>query len=291
MPNLWVAIPDSSLSDEQTKRDKSIKIGQFARACSIFQVKRIYIYRDLVSHFEIQDTDLLKTILRYLDTPQYLRKALYPRMHQLEYAGILHPIKAPHHKPQEDIKKVRPGDIRTGVIAKVKGQLFVEVGLGSLVPFSGQGFEGKKVNAKFVSPYPNLRAEEAAEDDIDQYWGYEVKEVPSVTKLIAGLENTETVITSKKGSHFKNVETKLVERARAAQNLLVIFGSPKHGVHELVAKEGGNLKAIEFVVNMFPNQATETVRLEEALLGSLAILNSSVLQTGRQGQPNQQRAS
>jgi predicted SPOUT superfamily RNA methylase MTH1 len=71
----------------------------------------------------------------------------------------------------------------------------------------------------------------------------------------------------------------------------VIFGSPKHGVHELVAKEGGNLKAIEFVVNMFPNQATETVRLEEALLGSLAILNSSVLQTGRQGQPNQQRAS
>ena len=171
MPDLWVAIPDSSLSDEQTKRDKSIKIAQFARACAIFRVTKIYIYHDMLSQFESNDADLLKTILRFLDTPQYLRKALYPRMHQLEYAGILHPIKAPHHKPPEDIKKVKVGDIRTGVIAKVKGQFFVEVGLGALVPFSGQGFEGKKVNVKFTSPYPSLRAVEANEDDIPGYWG------------------------------------------------------------------------------------------------------------------------
>ncbi|HEY7506629.1 MAG TPA: RNA methyltransferase [Nitrososphaera sp.] len=274
MPDLWIAIPDSSLSDEQTKRDKSIKIGQFARACSIFRVKRIYIYHDSLSQFEREDPDLLKTILRYLDTPQYLRKALYPRMHQLEYAGILHPIKAPHHKPPEDIKKVKAGDVRTGVIAKVKGQLFVEVGLGSLVPFAGQGFEGKKVNAKFTSPYPNLKAIEALEDDIFDYWGYEVKEVPSLGKLLASAENAEVVITSRKGSFFKNVETKLAERAKAAKNILVVFGAPKHGVHDIIVKEGANIKQYEFVINMFPNQGTETVRLEEAVLGTLAMLNN-----------------
>ena len=152
MPDFWVAIPDSSLSDEQTKRDKSIKIAQFARAFSIFRVKKIYVYHDSLSQFEKDDSDLLKTILRFLDTPQYLRTALYPRMHQLEYAGILHPIKAPHHKPPEDIKKMRAGDVRTGVLAKVKGQLFVEVGLRSLVTFVGQGFAGKKVNVKFIAP-------------------------------------------------------------------------------------------------------------------------------------------
>src|SRR5690242_7440417 len=135
MQNLWVAIPDSSLSDEQTKRDKSAKIAQFARACSIFRIKRVYIYHDPLSQFEKEDPLLLQTILRYLDTPQYLRKILYPKMSQLEFAGILHPIKAPHHKPAQDIKTVRAGDIRTGVIVKVKGALFVEVGLGSLVPF------------------------------------------------------------------------------------------------------------------------------------------------------------
>jgi predicted SPOUT superfamily RNA methylase MTH1 len=281
MPDLWVAIPDSSLSDEQTRRDKSMKISQFARACSIFRVKRIYVYPDSLSQFERDDPDLLRTILRFLDTPQYLRKALYPRMHQLEYAGILHPIKAPHHKPPEDIKKVKAGDVRIGVITKIKGQLFVEVGLGSLVPFTGQGFEGKKVNAKFIAPYPNLKAIEATEDDIFEYWGYEVKEVPSLGKLLASAENAEVVITSRKGSYFKNLESKLSERAKNAQNILVVFGAPKHGVSDILAKEGTNAKQYEFVINMFPNQGTETVRLEEAVLGTLAILNDSLPQNDR----------
>jgi hypothetical protein len=276
-PNLWVAIPDSALSDEQTKRDKSVKVSQFARACSIFRVRRIYIYHDPLTPTEKDDPVLLRTILRYLDTPQYLRKALYPRMNELEFAGILHPIKAPHHVPAQDIRTVKAGDIRTGVIAKVKGALYVEVGLGSLVPFDGAGFEGKKVNVKFTSPYPNLRATEASEQDIHEYWGYEVKEVPSVVKLLSSVENnTVTIITSRKGSFFKNNEVKLSERLKGAQNVLVIFGAPRHGVHEILAKEGSNAKP-DFSINMFPHQATETVRLEEAVLGSLAILNCTVL--------------
>lgn len=275
MLNIWVAIPDSSLSDEQTKRDKSIKIGQFARACSIFCVKKIFVYHDPVSEFEKEDPLLLRTVLRYLDTPQYLRKILYPKMTQLEYAGILHPIKAPHHKPAQDIKTVKPGDIRTGVIVKVKGSLYVEAGLGSLVPFDGSGHEGKKVNVRFTSGYPHLRAAEAADSDITDYWGYEVKEVPSLSKLLSSVENTEFIITSRKGSYFRNIEAKLTQRLKDAQNLLVVFGAPKHGVQEILAREGGSIKP-EFTINMFPNQATETVRLEEAVLGTLAILNNSL---------------
>lgn len=276
MPNLWVAIPDSALSDEQTKRDKSIKVGQFARACSIFRVNRIYIYHDGLSGFEREDAGLLKILLQYLDTPQYLRKILYPKMNQLEYAGLLHPIKSPHHKPSEDIKRVRLGDVRTGVLVKVKGQLFVEAGLGTLIPFDGQGFEGKKINVKFVSTHPRLRAVEAHTDDISDYWGYEVKEVESITKLVLGAESTEKIVTSRKGSLFRNVEKKLVEHTKQVRTVLIIFGAPRHGVHELIAKEGGSLGLFDFVINMFPNQGTETVRLEEALLGTLAILNSAL---------------
>ena len=77
-PNLWIAIPDSSLSDEQTKRDKTIKICQLARACSMFRVKKVYIYHDKTTNIAKEDLSLLKTVLRYLDTPQYLRKLLYP---------------------------------------------------------------------------------------------------------------------------------------------------------------------------------------------------------------------
>src|SRR5918996_979740 len=158
MPDLWITIPDSSLSDEQTKRDKSIKIAQFARACSIFRVTRVYIYHDSLSDFEKDDPHLLKTILHYLDTPQYLRKMLFPMMHQLQYAGILHPIKAPHHMVVEDIKKVKTGDVRTGVVVKVKGQLFIEAGIGSFAPFTGEGLEEKKVNVSFPSSSQNLGA-------------------------------------------------------------------------------------------------------------------------------------
>jgi methyltransferase len=283
MADLWITIPDSSLSDEQTKRDKSIKIAQFARACSIFRVKRIYIYHDSLSHFEKEDSYLLKTILRYLDTPQYLRKILFPMMHQLQYAGILHPIKAPHHRVVEDIKKIKAGDIRTGVIVKVKGQLFVEVGLASLMPFMGTGFEGKKVNVKFIDSYPNLKAIEAIEEDIFDYWGYEVKEVPSISKLLSSVEKTDIIITSRTGRHFKNIEARLSEDAKSGQNILVAFGSPKYGLHDILIKEGASVKPYEYVVNMFPNQGTETVRLEEAVLGTLAILNSVLQLTEQSG--------
>ena len=279
MPDLWITIPDSSLSDEQTKRDKSIKIAQFARACSIFRVKRVYIYHDALSHFEKDDPDLLKTILRYLDTPQYLRKMLFPMMHQLQYAGILHPIKAPHHTVLEDIRKVKAGHVRTGVIVKVKGQLFVEVGLGSLVPFVGEPLEGKKVNVRFTSSYPNLKTTQATEQEILDYWGYEVKEVPSISKLLASVEKTTIIITSRKGRYFRNIEAGLVERIKNVQSILVVFGAPKHGLHEILDKEGASIRPYEYVVNMFPNQGTETVRLEEAVLGTLAILNSTLQST------------
>ena len=279
MPDLWITIPDSSLSDEQTKRDKSIKIAQFARACSIFRVKRVYIYHDALSHFEKDDPDLLKTILRYLDTPQYLRKMLFPMMHQLQYAGILHPIKAPHHRVLEDIRKVKAGHVRTGVIVKVKGQLFVEVGLGSLVPFVGDSLEGKKVNVRFTSSYPNLKTTQATEQEILDYWGYEVKEVPSISKLLASVEKTTIIITSRKGRYFRNIDAGLVERIKNVQSILVAFGAPKHGLHEILDKEGASIRPYEYVVNMFPNQGTETVRLEEAVLGTLAILNSTLQST------------
>lgn len=276
MPDIWVTIPDSSLSDEQTKRDKSIKIAQFARACSIFRVKRVYIYHDSLSHFEKDDSQLLKTILRYLDTPQYLRKMLFPMMHQLQYAGILHPIKAPHHRVVEDIQKVKAGDIRTGVIVKVKGQLFVEVGLGSPVPFVGKGHEDKRLNVRFISSYPNLKAVQATEQDIHDYWGYEVKEIGSISRFLSSVEKSVIIITSRKGRYLKNIEAELAERIKNVQNILVAFGAPKHGLHEILANEGASIKPDHYVVNMFPNQGTETVRLEEAVLGALAILNSTL---------------
>jgi methyltransferase len=273
-PDIWIAIPDSSLSDEQTRRGKTIKIGQFARACSIFRVKRIYVYHDKTANIDQEDYSLLVTILRYLDTPQYLRKLLYPHKEELEYAGLLHPINAPHHRELQRIRDVKLGDVRVGVILKVRGKLRVDMGLSSLVCFEGSGFHGKKVNVKIVSTYPSLKGKEASEYDIkDKYWGYEVRDAYSLNKLLKSTSNTQVIITSKNGCHIEDKEAKMLASFKSLKNLLIVFGTPKKGVDEILAGEGGSIDTFEFVLNMFPFQATKTIRLEEAILGSLAIFN------------------
>ena len=70
--NLSIAIPDSLLVDEATKIDKTKKISIIARTCAIFRVREIFIYREGNGHRN--DSTLLSTLLKYLETPQFFRK-------------------------------------------------------------------------------------------------------------------------------------------------------------------------------------------------------------------------
>ncbi|MGH9933770.1 MAG: putative RNA uridine N3 methyltransferase [Nitrososphaerales archaeon] len=270
--NFWVAIPDSALVDEQTKRDKSIKIAQIARACTIFKVERIYIYRDRERDYSY-DRKMLKLILEFMDIPQYLRRILYPKIAELEFAGILHPLKAPHHKPSIDPKNIKIGDIRQAVAAKVKGGYFVEAGLNALVPLDGSALENKRVTVKFTSEYPTLRCAVASQQDIHEYWGYEVKEVVSISEMLKGL-NSIVVMTSKQGEPLAKFEQELKQQLKDTSAVLIIFGSPNRGVFEILKDERRHPKEFtKYVLNFFPKQAVETVRLEEAVLGCLSLLN------------------
>jgi predicted SPOUT superfamily RNA methylase MTH1 len=167
---ICVAIPDSSLSDEKGLREKTLKIGKFARAFSIFGVEKIIIYKDPIEKRKNADMFLIKLILEFLNTPPYLRKSLYPINADLSYTGLLPPIKAPHHKNKVKLKDVNMGEIRIGVLQDrnsifqqkerktfTNGQkliinfknesykLFVDVGLDCLIPFLGEGIHGQKV--------------------------------------------------------------------------------------------------------------------------------------------------
>ena len=44
----------------------------------------------------------LARILQYLECPQYLRKYFFPIHRDLQYAGLLNPLDAPHHLRQND---------------------------------------------------------------------------------------------------------------------------------------------------------------------------------------------
>jgi len=270
--DFWAAIPDSTLADGQTKRDKSIKITQLARAFSIFRISRVYIYRDRKSNYSA-DRKLLKLILEYLDTPPYLRKSLYPRKDELRFAGLLHPIKAPHHKPAVDPRKIKVGEIRQAALVNAKGRYFADAGLNYLIPLEGSAPNNRRTTVRFISEHPRLRCKAITREEINEYWGYEVREVQSLVDFLQTVPNV-VVLTSIEGEPLGRFEEELSQDLKNATNALVIFGSPSRGLIKILNDEGKHPKEFtKYFLNFFPKQATETVRLEEAVMGCLALLN------------------
>jgi predicted SPOUT superfamily RNA methylase MTH1 len=271
--DISVAIPDSCLSDEQTLLGKTMKLGLIARAYSIFNVKNIYIYQDADFRDQKTERKLIKLVLKYLDTPQYLRKTLFPLTAELKYAGMLPPIRAPHHRDWIDIKNIKDGEIRVGVVVGIKGKLFVDVGLSRPIPFEGKKPVGIKLNLRIKSSFPHLRAEEVDRGKINEYWGFEVNDAGSLHSLLEQINNSVLVITSRRGISLKKLEAHIKRELKLKRAILIVFGSPRRGVDEILSNEGYKSTSYPFVVNMFPFQGTRTVRLEEAFLGSLAIIN------------------
>jgi len=264
---LSIAIPDSALVDESTLLEKSKKISIVARACAIFQVDTIYIYHD--GDGNKNDLSTLVTILKYLETPQYLRKKLYPKMFLLKYAGILHPLKISSHTVLSNPKKIKIGDIREGIIVSVKGKRFFDVGINYLIPYFGREKVGKRLTIMIKSTLPKISAVEISREQVPYYWGYKIKERNNLASFLK-LWDGNVIFASRKGVSIGRMKTKFFIKSQ--KPTLVVYGSPTKGLYEIL---GNNINTIKNsrIFNFFPNQATETVRLEEAIIGSLSILN------------------
>ncbi|MGN6349103.1 MAG: putative RNA uridine N3 methyltransferase, partial [Candidatus Nitrosocosmicus sp.] len=144
---LDLAIPDSFLYGVVSEIDRTFKVFQLSRALSIFRIDNLLIYQDKIIKPKKNEIDFLITLLEYLDTPQYLRKKIYPKLDSLRYVGKLHPIRSPHHKDRIGIKNIKSGEVRVGVLEKKDNQLFVDVGLDSLIKYQGTEKQtGKKIN-------------------------------------------------------------------------------------------------------------------------------------------------
>lgn len=275
-PQLWVAIPDSLVSDSYHLREKTSKIGMIGRACSIFGVSKIYIYKDLSGNYE-EDGETIKTILEYMETPQYLRKRIFKKLKALTYAGLLPPLRTPHHKLEIPLSDVKVGDLREGVAIKSGDRMLVDVGLSSLIPLEGMVKNGERLTVVFTSPFPDLRCRLAKKDEIRDYWGYEVKTAPSLGKLVKSIKSELIILTSKKGKTITKFWSELINEVKRANSILLVFGSPRRGVFEILSDENMNpIQISKFTVNIIPDQKTATVRTEEALLASLAILNLAI---------------
>jgi hypothetical protein len=91
--------------------------------------------------------------------------------------------------------------------------------------------------------------------------------------MLKGLSSV-VVMTSKQGEPLGKFEQELKQQLKDAPSVLIVFGSPNRGIFEILKDERRHPKEFtKYVLNFFPKQAVETVRLEESVLGCLSLLN------------------
>jgi len=272
-----IAIPASVVSDTPHLREKTSKIGVIGRAAAIFGVEEIIIYKDELKTGQKAEMDLIATLLSYMETPQYLRKRLFRLRPKLRYAGILPPLRTPHHPLDKKTTDLKLGAYREGVtIAKTREGTLVDIGVEkpALIP-EAQFPVGKRVTVKITDIDKRVMASLANRQEIPCYWGYKVTFWEnSFGKLMKETRFALKIATSKYGAPFKDIEGKIAEKWNEAEAILMLFGAPTKGLYEIAKNERLNLdEIVDFVVNTIPEQMTETVRTEEALMASLAVFN------------------
>ena len=274
---LTIAIPASVVSDVPHLREKTSKIGLIGRAAAIFRVSEIMIYPDNPRIDQISDMDLVALLLSYMETPQYLRKRLFKLKPELQYAGILPPLRTPHHPLNRRAKNLKIGEYREGVtVSKVKEGTFVDIGVEHPALILNEQLPmGKRTAVKIATVEKRVEVEVVNRDEIPAYWGYKVTvKRESLGKVVEKSDFGLTIATSRYGNALAEMAEKMIEKWKKTESILLAFGAPTRGLHEIFKSEGLNLSnAMDFVVNTIPNQGTETVRTEEALFASLAILN------------------
>jgi len=272
-----IAIPTSVVSDTPHLREKTSKIGLIGRAAAIFRINEIIVYPDDMKVDQTREMSLIALLLSYMETPQYLRKELFKLQPELQFAGILPPLRTPHHPLNKKIRSLKIGDYREGVtLAKANEGTRVDIGVEQHALILNKHLPvGKRVTVKIVRIGKQVEVELASRDEASEYWGYIVSMEHRSLEEIADRKRFDLIIaTSKNGALINDVADKLTEKWKVAKTILLAFGAPTRGLYEIAESDGFSLDDVaDFVVNTVPRQGTVTVRTEEALIASLSVLN------------------
>jgi predicted SPOUT superfamily RNA methylase MTH1 len=195
-----------------------------------------------------------------------LRKRAFPIKAELKHAGILPPLRTPHH-PIDDSPKV--GEYRQGfTVKRNKKGTYVDIGMDSLVFCKEQLSVNKIFSFKITKIAKEIIVTPDVPDDI--YWGYNV--IPSNKNLKNSLNliNPDFVIeTTRYGDNINSIFNELKHKVNESKNIAVLFGGPYSSIEEDISSSKWDIVKLNSILN----QETETVRTEEAVLATLSLLN------------------
>ena len=270
-----IALPASIVSDTPHLREKTAKLGMIARACSIFGVNEIALYADQAAPAQQSEFALCELILRFMETPQYLRKRLFGINPLLRFTGILPPLQIPSHDVGQSNGDVKVGDLREGVVIGRQGQyLRVDLGLGRSALCIGQLPNGSRLTVRLSKLGADLQGDLVDRSQIDIYWGYQVNARKSKLETLLQERYALKIGTSHFGSNLMDCWSNIVGSIRKGGSVLVVFGSPKQGIQNILgldAKAPNEL--FDYFINTIPGQNVSTVRTEEAVMITLGVLN------------------
>jgi len=278
---LSVLVPSSLVREAEDKREATRKLGSVARAATVFRVDRLVVFPDREGERR-WGAGFVDTVLRYAATPPYLRKGAWDRRDELEYAGVLPPLRA---SPRTGSGSEGPGSLRQGLVTEVGPEGRVRVNCGvqhpvSLpVPSGMEVEEGERVTVRISSREP-VRARLV--DDPPPGVGVER------TGLSAALARDDAglrVATSRHGRPLSVGRLGELTRRVEADGATIAFGAPERGLPEILDVSadqvgGADPPTVEpdapgrfdLWLDAIPNQGSETVRTEEAVLATLACL-------------------
>jgi predicted SPOUT superfamily RNA methylase MTH1 len=256
--------------ESRDTRVNTLKVGQIARAAAVFRMNRIVIYRDP----EHNDSRFISMVLRYMETPQYLRKRLIPRREELRHVGTLPPLRTAHHPINSKAEALKIGEFRVGAVVESVGSddgVWVEIGIDRPIPLRTDKVcqVGERLDVRIFSHNP-LAAEPVDQKEIPHYWGYGTEVVESLEGYLASRDDAQVVLASRNGKAITPEILQSLGQLGQKRDLAVVFGSPSRGVDAFLSKETMDRYDM---INTIPHQGTETVRVEEAVLATLALLN------------------
>lgn len=268
-----VLVPSSLCREASDKREATHKVGLVARAATVFRVDRVVVFPDSDGNRR-WGGGFVSTVLRYAATAPYLRKEAWGTRDELEYAGVLPPLRA---VSQTGSGSQNSGSLRQGIVTEVgpDGRVRVNCGLqhpiSLVLPSDVEADEGERVTVRISSREP-VRARIVDEP----LPGFAVERAD----LSAALGREDAGLRIATSRHGEALTTERLGRLAGQLDggMTVAFGAPERGLpamlgidHESVASDSTH--GFDRWLDTVPNQGSEVVRTEEAVFATLACLN------------------
>src|SRR5947209_10217347 len=154
LQRLSIALPASFTKDVPHLREKTSRVGLIARSLAIFRVDEVVIYNDETGRSSESEGRLFEKLLGYQETPQYLRKALFKQDPDLQFSGILPPLRMPSHP---NVGEPRIGEIREALVIESAAHSIVNAGFRAAVEISSRLNILERVTIRVVQITPQLQ--------------------------------------------------------------------------------------------------------------------------------------